>query len=216
MNALDYPITTPYGYTGYPYSRDRKHQGNDRACKTGTPLFVAGQLIGKTGHSGYVLGSSNVVGAKDGEHLHTQEWFGTSTTNTRLPQHENDPGIVLETGIGSQWGKFITFKFNDGWKLTYCHLDEILVTAGQKVGNELEVITKELLDMTFGAFFGSLPTKADYDNWVGKPNVSNLIVQCEADQRRKDYFRTVQTAFALLNKPQEFVPLGKEVFVKKG
>lgn len=80
-----------------------------------------------------------------------------------------------------------------------------------------EMITKELLEILFGAFFGSVPTQADYNNWVGKNELSNLVVQLERDVRRKAYFDTVQKGFACLNgSGSQYEKVTFEVFKKKG
>lgn len=129
--ASDYAVNFPYGATSAPYSSTHPHRGNDRACPTGTLVVIAGTTIGLTGSTG----------ASTGPHLHIQEWQG-NTANTRKPQNEFKPGTVTQvdpngtTGDGS-FGKYITIKTDDGWNDSYCHLSQVNVKVGDKIGGPM-------------------------------------------------------------------------------
>lgn len=129
MSASDYPITLKYGAYGEAgYTQEHPHRGRDYGCPTGTPVVVAGQTIGLSGATGKVIGA----------HLHIQEWRGDYAT-TREPNNAFQGGTVTNVDLnGSQgdgsFGKFITIQTPDGWNDTYCHLSEINVQIGQKVG----------------------------------------------------------------------------------
>lgn len=74
---------------------------------------------------------------------------------------------------------------------------------------EMETITKETLIRCYGAFFGIYPSDADFKNWVGKPELNNLIAQLEANPARKAYFDKVQAGFkALENQDANFKQVG--------
>lgn len=63
------------------------------------------------------------------------------------------------------------------------------------------MITKQILEIMMGAFFGASPTQADIDNWVGKNELDNMVWQFENDQRRKNYYAQVQKGFTCLKNP---------------
>lgn len=128
MTAQDYPVEFGYGaqdgtYYGPRGSVGLFHRGNDRYTPAGTPIVVAGVTIGLTGATGLV----------SGPHLHTQAWTGT-TANTQDPTpFDFKPGRVVAAGTASQWGNYITIEVN-GVNLTYAHLSQINVSAGQVIG----------------------------------------------------------------------------------
>ena len=128
MSASDYAVNFPYGATTDPYSKIRPHRGNDRPCPAGTPIVIGGTTIGLTGATGMV----------SGPHLHIQEHTAGNYANTRKPQNEFKPGTVIgvypnSLGDGT-FGKFIDIQTDDGWVDSYCHLSQINVQVGQKVG----------------------------------------------------------------------------------
>lgn len=128
MSAQDYEVNLPYGATSAPYSRLHPHRGNDRPCPAGTPVVIGGTTVGLTGATGYVIGA----------HLHIQEHTAGDYANTRKPQNEFKGGTVIgvypnSLGDGT-FGKFIDIQTDDGWVDSYCHLSQINVQVGQKVG----------------------------------------------------------------------------------
>lgn len=137
MSAQDYAINFPYGATSEPYSATRPHRGNDRPCPTGTPIVIGGTVIGLTGATGFV----------SGPHLHIQEHTADNYANVRKPQNEFKPGTVIGVYPNSKgdgtFGKFIDIQNSDGWVDSYCHLSQINVQVGQKVGEDMPDIISE-------------------------------------------------------------------------
>lgn len=169
-NASDYPINFPYGATSPPYSVAHPHRGDDRACPEGTPLVVAGQQIGLTGKTGYVIGA----------HLHIQEWRG-DYSNTRKPQNSFKPGVVKNIdpagtqGDGS-FGKFITIQTSDGWNDTYCHLSRIDVKVGQEIGMSKDALTEaELKEVHYG-YLMAWPGPLFLQAYTGQPLIKVIEV----------------------------------------
>lgn len=128
MSAQDYPVTFGYGaqdgeYYGPNGSVGKFHRGNDRPTSVGTPVIIGNTTIGKTG----------VSGVTGGPHLHDQAGTDKACQNTFDPTPlEFMGGTVVATGIGTQWGKYVTLQVGDKY-ITYCHLSEINVQVGQKV-----------------------------------------------------------------------------------
>jgi hypothetical protein len=129
MTASDYLISFPYGATSAPYSAAHPHRGDDRPCPPGTPVVVEGVQIGLTGATGLAIGP----------HLHIQEW-DTSYADTRKPQNAFLGGVVINAGVLSEFGDFVTIQTADGWHDTYCHLSEINVNVGQVIGEDMAQI----------------------------------------------------------------------------
>lgn len=126
MTAQDFPVTFGYGekmtLNGAPYT----HRGTDRRCPIGTPVHVGGVLIGKTGNSGLVTGP----------HIHLQAGTDQACQKTFNPERlAFKPGTVVITGTGKQWGKFVTVRVGNEY-ISYCHLSEVKVKAGDKLQGE--------------------------------------------------------------------------------
>jgi len=126
MSTLqNFNVTFPYGakdgkYYGPKGSVGPYHRGNDRACDKGTPVVICGVTIGKTGKTGLA----------GGYHCHTQAGTDLACQKDINPgPYEFQPGIVVATGTGKTWGKYVTIKVGSRY-ITYCHLDEILVNKG--------------------------------------------------------------------------------------
>lgn len=129
MTAQDYKITFAYGAYGEAgYTKLRPHRGNDRPCPNGTPVVIEGTQIGLTGATGLVTGA----------HLHTQSGTDKACQNTFDGNGvtEFKAGTVVATGTASQWGKYVTLQVGDKY-VTYCHLSEINVQIGQRIGEEM-------------------------------------------------------------------------------
>jgi hypothetical protein len=136
MTAQDYQVYFPYGATTAPYSKERPHRGEDRCNVWGVDVVVGNTLIGRTGATGLVYDAQGQKGTKAAAHLHIQEWQD-NVLNTRKPQHSFGGGVVTNTGVGSEWGNFVTIS-RDGWHTTYCHLSSINVQAGQIAGADMD------------------------------------------------------------------------------
>lgn len=120
--AQDYKVTFGYGaYGSAGYTQAKPHRGNDRACPIGTTVIIAGTQIGLTGATGLVTGP----------HLHTQAGTDLACQNTFNPTPlEFKPGTVVNTGVGNQWGNFVTVQVGSQY-ITYCHLSRITCSKGQ-------------------------------------------------------------------------------------
>jgi len=183
MSAQDYAINFPYGATSDPYSVDHPHRGDDRPCPRLTPVLIGSDVIGLTGATGRVTGP----------HLHIQEWSGTYS-NTRKPRNSFASGLVVNIdpagtqGDGS-FGKFITIRTEDGWNTTYCHLSQVNVQIGQKVGGSMSV-TPDMNDGDvtnyWSWFLNKTPAKGDLDFWKKNPNHKEF----NYDMRRRGDFKT--------------------------
>lgn len=121
-----YNISFPYGATTPPYSPAHPHRGADRKCPIGTPVIINGVTIGLTGNSGSYNGQPYAP------HCHIQAWVG-DVANTRNPApYEFKGGTVINTGVGPQWGNFVTILV-DGVNVTYAHLSKINVKKGDRI-----------------------------------------------------------------------------------
>lgn len=183
--AIDYPVTWGYLEQGTIEGQTYTHRGLDRAMPIGVPIVIDGVTIGYSGNTGL----------SKGPHLHTQAGRDAATQNTINPApYEFKGGVVtaLRAVDEKSWGRYVTIRTDSGVYITYAHLESVNVTVGQRIKKGEEMITKELLIWLHGAFFGAHPSKADFDNWVGKNELSNLVYQCEVDQRRKHYYNGIQ------------------------
>lgn len=133
MSLKNYPISFGYNATttlnGKPYT----HKGSDRAAPTGTKIIIGSTTIGETGNTGL----------STGPHCHLQAGKDEWAQETINP----DPywfkgGTVHSTGYGDQWGNYICIKVGDVY-VYYCHLSEINVKKGQKIGGTMAKITKD-------------------------------------------------------------------------
>lgn len=187
-DASTYPVSFPYGATSAPYSPAAPHRGDDRPCPSGTPVMLAGVQIGLTGATGKVTGA----------HLHIQEWKGNYAA-TRKPQNSFKPGVVVNVdpegtqGDGS-FGKFITVQTSDGWNDSYCHLSQINVQVGDRIGGDMWNITKEQIDDISRKTNGKLPgTDFNYAHFTGQSATQALLdellhdLQPQADQYQAEY-----------------------------
>lgn len=208
MSVADYPITLPYGSTVSPYDAAHKHRGRDYGCPTGTPLVVGGQQIGLSGATGHVTGP----------HCHVQEWKD-NYANTREPNNAFKPGIVTNIdptgtqGDGS-FGKFITVQTPDGWNDSYCHLSEIDVKIGDKLGeqtmniDDVKNLANEMLDKD------RLPmSDADAGALAGK-SFHDVYFTMAAFQDHINYRNKITTAFAEMDNPTGFKEIPGPVYTK--
>lgn len=200
MTASDYPINFPYGATVAPYSPTHPHRGDDHPCPAGTPLVINGITLGLTGATGFV----------SGPHLHIQEWQN-DYANTRKPQNAFKPGTVVNIdpsgtqGDGS-FGKFITIQTADGWNDSYCHLSQINVTVGQKIGDSMAntlATLDEVNDLCVGMLGLEASTNQNFLNNVGIP-ISDAIRNIFHYQEAVD-FRNRASAAAEELKPGTYI-----------
>jgi hypothetical protein len=196
-DVSSYPITLPFGSTAPPYSEAHRHRGTDYGCPDGTPLVVARQVIGKSGHSGLAIGP----------HCHVQEWQG-DYSNCRKPQHAFQGGVVKNAGSLSEFGNFITISHPDGWNTTYAHLSEINVSEGQVIG--VKMVDKAFRDLLVAAICNTAPIPSD-DSLIGlsPEKVTTILYE---DQRHKKLVADADKA----NNPPGFVPYsGPKLFTEK-
>lgn len=136
MTASDYPIYFPYGATSAPYSLAHPHRGDDRCNILGTPVVVVGTQIGLVGATGKVFDAAGNQGTPGAAHLHLQEWHG-DVANTRKPQNSFKGGTVVAATSSSDFGNYVTIQCADGWNDSYCHLSQINVKVGDKLGVDM-------------------------------------------------------------------------------
>lgn len=204
----DFPVSFPYNATSSPYSPSKPHHGEDRAAPVGTAITVSGTLLGLVGSTGYSFGphchiDKNVSFPSSGGYVNPSNWVNIKSGT-----------VVFAQDYGTA-GKTVVVAADDGFYYRFLHMSEIKAQVGQRVGDEM--ITKDILIWVYGAFFGSYPTDADFKNWVGKNELSNLIYQCEHDARRANYYASVQKGFACINNPPQanFEEIPGPVYKKK-
>lgn len=145
MTASDYPVTFGYGAVdGYYYGPNGIigpfHRANDRAMDIGVKVIIGTTLIGLSGNSGL----------SGGAHLHTQAGSDKACQLTFNPTRlEFKGGIVVNAGVGSQWGKFVTIQVGSEF-ITYAHLSEIGVQIGQVIK---EIIVGKITTAEVGKAF---------------------------------------------------------------
>lgn len=179
MTALDYSVNFPYGATSPPYGTVAFpfHKGNDRPCPTGTPIVINGTTVALTGNTGMA----------SGPHLHIQEWQG-NTANVRKPQNEFKPGAVIQvdsTG-GTTFGKYITIKNADGWNDSYCHLSQINVKVGDRIGEDMP--TRQDIQSLWEMILERYPTEEEFSFWTTKTTsqlVDALLNGADRKNKRK-------------------------------
>lgn len=123
MSIQEYRVSFPYGATTAPYTPTRPHRGNDRAAPAGTPVIIQGIRIGLVGATGWATGPT----------LHTQAGTDIACQKTINPgPYEFQPGTVVNTGRGDQWGNYVTIKVGDKY-IAYTHLSRIDITKGSVI-----------------------------------------------------------------------------------
>lgn len=157
MTALDYPVTTPYGYvTGYPLNNGF-HRGEDRAMPIGTVVVVNGTEIGISGATGDVTGP----------HLHIGRWVnGAPTDPAGQGFNLKAPVTVYDTGEDSVDGLYVRLVDGNGVLWVYLHLsDNTLVKKGDRIGENMTV-TKDSIDRIYLLAFGRAPTTDEEQQWL--------------------------------------------------
>lgn len=121
MNALDYPVTTPFGYVpGYPLNNGF-HNGIDYGCPSGTPIVVNGVTIGLSGNTGY----------SSGAHCHVGRWVNGAATNPNGGGATFNSAVVTQINNDSVNGNYVRVQ-GDGASWVYLHMsNNQLVSVGQ-------------------------------------------------------------------------------------
>jgi len=198
--AIDYPISIDYGYTGSPYSKAKPHRGRDLLTPNKTPLKIGNQIIALTGNSG------SFNGITYGYHLHIQAGKDKAVQDTVNPApYAFMGGTVVTTGIGKEWGKFVTILTAAGIYVAYCHLSEIRCKVGDIIGGEdmATIINKELARILLfsiegknglyddkNALTGAMDKEID-KYLAGKP-LDEVIVELWNNKVSKDYRENYQ------------------------
>jgi len=213
MTAQDYAVNFPYGATSWPYTALRPHKGEDRPCPIGTPLAINGQVIGLTGATGEVYDAQGNKGTPAAAHLHIQEHTAGNYANVRKPQNAFKPGVVIgvypkSAGDGT-FGKFIDIRSDDGWVDSYCHLSQINVQVGQRVGEEMaNMVDRGGVDTVFKLALDRAPTEAEYARFVGK-DWAPLLFWAYTSQEYKDRYASLVARYEFWKKAQAL--LGDDV-----
>ena len=127
---MNYPVTTPFGQVaGYPLNNGF-HNGIDYGYPMGTPVIV----------NGVTIGISNNTGATTGPHLHVGKFVNGVVQDPGVGNgFQFNSAVVYDTGEDATNGIFVRLTA-DGALWNYLHLQEVLVTKGQILGEEM---TKE-------------------------------------------------------------------------
>lgn len=198
--AIDYPISIDYGYTGSPYSKAKPHRGRDLLTPNKIPLKIGNQIIALTGNSG------SFNGITYGYHLHIQAGTDKAVQNTIDPApYAFMGGIVVTTGVGKEWGRFIIIRTSSGIYVAYCHLSEIRCKVGDIIedNNMASIINLEqariLLFSIEGknglyhpknALNGSLD--AEINKYLAGKTVDQVIADLWEAKTSKDYRENYQ------------------------
>lgn len=166
MTAKDYPITTPYGYVaGYPLNNGF-HRGIDYGCPIGTPVDVAGTVIGNSGNTGY----------STGPHLHVGAFIGGESVDPTPYQFK--AGEVTETGYNDTSGNFVRIQVGSA-SVVYLHMSKINVAKGQKVGSMTD---KNQINAFTWAFYGRNARQTELDTYSKLPlqeTINRILTSAE-------------------------------------
>lgn len=186
-----YPVTFGYGaqdgvYYGPNGSIGLRHRGNDRACPNGTPIIIAGKVIGLTGSTGITSGS----------HCHTQASTANANWSNDIDPgpYEFKPGLVVGAGWHNQFGNYIMVRVGNV-DITYAHLSRIDVSIGQVLNEGME-LTPSQQDKLFKMMKRADPTAEELNNPEYRKNPGLAIdtgwntwgkYNYEEDKKPKEY-----------------------------
>lgn len=152
--AKDYPVTFPYGATGAPYSKQRPHLGDDRACPTGTPVVVNGVQIGLTGSTGW----------STGPHLHVGKWLGATPHNPSKQGFTFKNAKVTQVAQDNVNGKYVRVQ-GDGFSWVYLHLSKQTAKVGQVLKAPVAPPKPVYTTVRPGEGLSHIARRAGYKDW---------------------------------------------------
>lgn len=190
---MNYPITTPFGWVaGYPLNQDAAHPGQgfhngiDYGFPMGTPVVV----------NGVTIGLSNNTGASTGPHLHVGKYVGGTVQNPGVGNGFSfSSAVVFDTGYDATNGNYVRIT-GDGALWNYLHMEKVLVSKGQVLKGEDDMIPDLAhLDMVFQRFFGRNSTGDEQSQFIGKISYTQLLDELVSQQAYKDQVNYSDTGF---------------------
>jgi murein DD-endopeptidase MepM/ murein hydrolase activator NlpD len=153
-SAKDYPVTFPYGATSSPYSKAYPHQGDDRACPSGTPVKVNGVQIGLVGSTGW----------STGPHLHVGKWANGRSYNPNKQGFSFKNAKVTEINQDSKNGKYVRVQA-DGYSWVYLHLSKQTAKVGQVLKAPVATPKPVYTTVRAGEGLSAIAKRAGYKDW---------------------------------------------------
>lgn len=162
-----YPVTLGYKATTDPYSVSNPHKGIDYANPYGSRLEVAGEVIAKTGNTGYVLPKPSPSNPHAGAHLHVDKDAGNRDPSDWL---SISYGVVVHVGENAASGKYISVMSQES-QYRFLHLSEVYVKVGDILDKGGDMTTEDQVRLSILGVTGQKPMKnyeQEVDYWTGR------------------------------------------------